>query len=123
LKKYLSSYWIRSAFYSILQRFSTTLFGLINFVVLIRTLSKPQMGTWALFLIVTTIFEITKGSLLKNAHIRYVSTSSDKTERAAVASASLLINVSITVIFVVLIAFFPIGSAIGSMPVPICPKC
>lgn len=106
LKKYLSSYWIRSAFYSILQRFSTTLFGLINFVVLIRTLSKPQMGTWALFLIVTTIFEITKGSLLKNAHVRYVSTNADKTERAAVASASLVINVSITVLFSLLICFF-----------------
>jgi len=58
LKKYFSSYWIRSAFFSILQRFSVTLFGLINFIVLIRwSLTKEQMGTWSLFLAVTTIFE------------------------------------------------------------------
>jgi lipopolysaccharide exporter len=106
LKKYFSSYWIRSAFFSVLQRFSTTFFGLINFIVLIRTLSKPQMGTWALFLIVTTIFETTKSSLLKNAHIRYVSSSKDKLERSAVASASMLINSSITLIFILLILFF-----------------
>jgi lipopolysaccharide exporter len=106
LKKYLSSYWIRSAFFSILQRFSTTLFGVINLIVLIRTLTKPQMGTWSLFLIVTTTFELTKSGLLKNAHVRYVSASTDKTERAAVASASLLINAAITIVCVLLILFF-----------------
>jgi lipopolysaccharide exporter len=106
LKKYLSSYWIRSAFFSILQRFSTTLFGLISLIVLIRTFSKPQMGTWSLFLIVTTTFELTKSGLLKNAHVRYVSASTDKTERAAVASASLLINAAITIACVLLILFF-----------------
>lgn len=106
MKKFFSSYWIRSAFFSILQRFSTTLFGLINFIVLIRTLSKPQMGTWALFLVVTTIFETTKSSLLKNAHIRYVTSSKDKEERSAVASASILVNSSITFLFIILILFF-----------------
>jgi lipopolysaccharide exporter len=106
LKKYFSSYWFRSAFYSVLQRFSITLFGLINFMVLIRTLSKTQMGTWALFLVVTSIFEQTKSSLLKNAHIRYVSSSGDSPEKTAIASASMLINASITAIFVLIIIFF-----------------
>jgi lipopolysaccharide exporter len=64
------------------------------------------MGTWALFLVVTTIFETTKGSLLKNAHIRYVTGSKDKVERSAVASASMLINSSITLVFIILILFF-----------------
>src|SRR6266404_3543077 len=77
VKKHLSSYWIRSAFYAILQRFSITLFGMINFIILIRSLSKAQMGTWALFLVITSIFEITKSGLLKNAHIRFVSTSGE----------------------------------------------
>ena len=42
-----------------MQRFSVTLFGLINFIVLIRFLfPRPeQMGVWALFLAITTIFE------------------------------------------------------------------
>jgi lipopolysaccharide exporter len=106
LKKYLSSYWIRSAFYTILQRFSITLFGLVNFMILIRTLTKPQMGVWALFLVVTSIFETTKGGLLKNAHIRYVSSSGDPEEKTVIASASLLINSSITALFILLIVFF-----------------
>lgn len=64
------------------------------------------MGTWALFLVVTTIFETTKSSLLKNAHIRFVSSSKDKDQRSAVASSSLLINASITGVFILLILFF-----------------
>jgi lipopolysaccharide exporter len=106
LKKYLSSYWLRSAFYTILQRFSVTIFGLANFIILIRTLSKPQMGVWALFLVVTSIFETTKGGLLKNAHIRYVSSSGDTREKTVIASSSLLINSAITVIFILLILLF-----------------
>lgn len=106
LKKYFSSYWIRSAFYSILQRFSITLFGLVNFMVLIRSLSKPQMGVWALFLVVTSIFETTKSGLLKNAHVRYVSSSGDKLEKSVIASSSLLINGAITALFIVFICFF-----------------
>jgi lipopolysaccharide exporter len=106
LKKYFSSYWIRSAFFSILQRFSVTLFGLINFVVLIRWLTKPQMGTWSLFLAVTTIFETTKSGLLKNAHIRYVSSSGESAEKTTIASSSLLINASISIVFITLIIFF-----------------
>jgi O-antigen/teichoic acid export membrane protein len=73
LKRYFSSYWIRSAFYTILQRFSLTFFGLINFIILVRVLTTAEMGTWALFLTVTSVFEVTKSGLLKNAHIKYVS--------------------------------------------------
>jgi lipopolysaccharide exporter len=106
LKKYFSSYWIRSAFYTFLQRFSLTFFGLINFMVLIRTLSKSQMGAWALFLIVTSIFESTKSALIKNAHIRYVSSVDINKEKTTIASASLLINGMISLLFILFILFF-----------------
>jgi O-antigen/teichoic acid export membrane protein len=106
LKKYLKSYWIRSAFYTFLQRFSVTLFGLINFMLLVRHLSKPQMGTWALFLIITTIFETTKTGLLKNAHIRFVSGSENQHEKAAIASSSLIINALLSIVFIAFILLF-----------------
>ncbi|MBS1659484.1 MAG: oligosaccharide flippase family protein [Bacteroidetes bacterium] len=106
MKKYFSSYWIRSAFYTILQRFSITLFGLVNFMVLIRSLTKEQMGIWALFLVVTTIFETTKSGLLKNAHVRYVSGSPDSRDKSAIASSSLLINGAITAVFILFLLFF-----------------
>jgi len=71
------------------------------------------MGTWALFLAVTTVFETTKTSLLKNAHIRYVSTSDDESQKTTIASSSLLINASISLIFIGLIAFF--SGTLGSL--------
>jgi O-antigen/teichoic acid export membrane protein len=105
LKKYFSSYWIRSAFYSFLQRFSLTLFGFINIVLLTRTLDKSQMGTWAIFLSITGIFEATKSNLLKNAHIKYVSGSPERKEHTVIASSAFLINSSITIFFVLLVIF------------------
>ena len=123
MKKYLSSYWIRSAFYTFLQRFSLTIFGFLNLVLLTRSLSKPQMGVWAGFLIITTIFEQTKSNLLKNAHIKYVSGHGDDHEKVVIASSSFLINVTISIIFIIFIIFFSswlsrwlnMGSELGDM--------
>jgi len=106
LKKLFSSYWIRSAFYTILQRFSITFFGLINYMVLARHFKPAQMGAWALFLVVTTVFEQAKTGLLKNAHIRYVSSTDDREEKTGIASASFLINASITLLLIGFIVFF-----------------
>ncbi len=106
MKKLFSSYWIRSAFYSILQRFSITFFALVNYVFLVRTLTKPQNGAWALFLVVTTVFEQSKTGLLKNAHIRYVSSTDIREEKTGIASASLLINAGITLLSILLILLF-----------------
>jgi O-antigen/teichoic acid export membrane protein len=64
------------------------------------------MGVWALFLTITTIFEMAKTGLLKNAHIRFVTANQNKEEKSAVASSSLVINTSISIIFVLLVLFF-----------------
>jgi len=106
LRKYFSSYWIRSAFYTFFQRFSLTFFGFVNFVLLTRTLTVRQMGTWGLFLTITGIFEQTKSNLLKNAHIKYVSSCKDHGEKTAIASSSFLINASISLFFVLLVILF-----------------
>ena len=106
MRKYFSSYWIRSAFYTFFQRFSLTFFGFINFVLLTRMLTVDQLGTWGLFLTITTIFELTKSALLKNAHIKYVSSSDDRDLHIQIASSSFLINASISVLFALLILLF-----------------
>jgi O-antigen/teichoic acid export membrane protein len=74
-------------------------------MLLIRSLSKPEMGTWGLFLTVISIFEATKSGLLKNAHIRFVSASSDKKERTEIASSSLMINSAVTLLFIIFLWF------------------
>ncbi|HEU4471294.1 MAG TPA: flippase [Flavisolibacter sp.] len=106
MKKYFSSYWIRSAFYTFLQRFSLTFFGVINFMILARSLPDAEaLGTWAIFLTITGIFEAAKVNLLKNAQIKYVSMSDDRHEKTIIASSSLLINIVFTLAFIVFLLF------------------
>jgi O-antigen/teichoic acid export membrane protein len=69
-------------------------------------LTTAEMGTWALFLTVTSVFEVTKSGLLKNAHIKYVSGSDDLQEKVSIASSSFLINVAITLLFILFLIFF-----------------
>ena len=88
----------------LLQRFSITLFGLVNFIILIRHLSKPEMGIWAFFLVVTTLFETAKSNLLKNAHIKFVGSNNE--DKTTVASSSLLLNIGISGLFILLLFFF-----------------
>lgn len=75
-------------------------------MILVRGFSHEEMGIWALFLTVTSIFEATKSGLLKNAHVRYVSSSEDEGDKVIVASSSLIINLMVTVIFILFIVFF-----------------
>jgi len=105
LKKYFSSYWIRSAFYTILQRFSLTLFGFISISLIFRQFHQDQskMGVWALFLIAIGIFEQIKTNLLKNAQIKYVAASTDALEKSAIASASFVVNLVISILFILLV--------------------
>jgi lipopolysaccharide exporter len=63
------------------------------------------MGTWALFLVVTSVFETTKGGLLKNAHVMYVSGSNSISDKVTIASSSLLINSLISLVFIVFLIF------------------
>lgn len=106
MKKYLQSYWYRSAAFSILQRFSLTLFGLVNFMILVRTLPIELMGTWALFLTIITLLETNKAALLRNAHIRFVTIASNDNEKAQIASSSMIVNLLISVVFILLILIF-----------------
>ena len=64
------------------------------------------MGTYALFLTIIGIFETAKSNLLKNAHIKYVSTSNYSDEKAEIASSSFMINATLTIFFILLIVFF-----------------
>ncbi len=75
----------------------------MNFVLLTRSLSKTELGIWALFLTITGIFETTKSNLLKNAHIKYAGISTDNKEKTIIASSSLLINILITLVFIILV--------------------
>ncbi len=80
-------------------------------MILVRLLSISEMGAWALFLTITTLFENTKTGLLKNAHIKFASGSTDVKEKYEIASSSLLVNLAISVLFILLILLFGNGLA------------
>lgn len=101
LKKY-KTYWYISAIFTIAQRFSIFFFGFVSFLVLVRTLSPAQIGTWSLFLAITTTFELIKTGLLKNSFvILFNSTNSDE-QRSSLSSSSLIMNVAVTLLFIIL---------------------
>ena len=106
LKNIFSSYWIKSSFLNILQRFSGTLFAFFNFMLLARHINKNQMGIWAIFMVIITIYELSKNGLLKSAHIRYVSTSENSDDKKRIAWSSLVINFSIALVLISFILLF-----------------
>ena len=77
----IKSTWLSSSLLSTIQRFSHTIFNFLNFMILARHLSKKEIGIWALFTIIITTFEFSKGSLLKAAHIRLVTSSHNEEEK------------------------------------------
>lgn len=69
------------------------------------------MGVWALFLTIITVFENTKTGLLKNAHIKFVTTQQVDDQKTAIASSSFLINLLITLCGIVIILV--VGKQVG----------
>src|SRR5262245_7293336 len=96
------TYWLRSGIYSGLQKASVLLFGVGSILILTRTLSKPDMGTWNLFLVYTAIIEVIRHSLIKNAVIRYLNSHAKETH-TAIHSASLILNSITTFVLLLLI--------------------
>jgi lipopolysaccharide exporter len=76
-----------------------------------RGLSKSEMGVYAIFLVVITVYENTKSALLKGAHIKYMSMNEDVAEKTRIASSSLLVNGSISIVFIGAILLF--GQELG----------
>lgn len=108
LKKINGSYWLKSGSYIFMNRVGVTLFGFVNFYILIRVLPKEDFGAWVLFLTVATLMELIKHGFVRNPLIRYLAMSS-KEESGRIQTASMLLNVAVGVLEVlvlVLCAFF-----------------
>ncbi|TAH27679.1 MAG: flippase [Cytophagales bacterium] len=89
------SYWIKSGLFTILQRFSLLIFGFGSFFILIKILSKDDFGSWSLFLSITSLIEVARSGLVKNALVKHLTTAESK-EHAKIITASLGLNVILT---------------------------
>jgi len=61
------------------------------------------MGIWALFLAVTTTFEMSKYALLKNGFVALYHTTESSKEHISIASSSLILNIGFTILFIILV--------------------
>jgi len=93
------SYWLVSLMATGLQRFARPAFGVLNFMMLTRMLSRYEFGVWSIFLVVSTLFEMTKSSLLKTAHIQFAASNNDDAEHLAISWSSLTLNILLTIIY------------------------
>lgn len=84
---------LSAAIYSLVQRFSVPIFGVLNFMLLVRIFNKEEVGTWALFTTIITLIEVAKSGFIRNASIRQLSMSN---QAEAVSHASFFVNVVFT---------------------------
>ena len=100
------SYWLKSGFYTIMERVSVLIFGLGSLLILTRALTEEQLGTWVLFLTVTTLIEVGRAGLQQHALVKYLTTSKgDEYGRISTASLfNILVLTAILVIFFIAIA-------------------
>jgi len=92
----MKNYWVRSGFFTLLQRGGSMIFGFGGFYLLIRTLSKDDFGDWALFVSVTALIEVARNGLIQNGLIKF-SVGADVNEAKHIQNAGLFLNFSLTV--------------------------
>lgn len=103
IKGFLGNYWIKSSLLTIMQRLSMVVFGVGSYMILVRIMTKEEVGVWSLFLAISMTFELTKNALLKNGIITFYHSTEKKSE---ILSSGLIINVAYSLIFILLILIF-----------------
>jgi lipopolysaccharide exporter len=102
-KKY--SYWVQSGKYSMLQKVFILLFGVLSFMILARGLTPDELGVWGLFLIITSIVETLRNSLIKNGYILFIHTRGPE-DHPGIEYAAILTNVIYSFLFIVVFLIF-----------------
>ncbi len=98
-----NAYWLRSGFYTLLEKATALVFGFGAGVILFRALSQEVFGVWVLFLTITSILEVGRIGLLQNALVKYLTTSKDDEEIGQITTASLVLNLILTGVIIVVL--------------------
>ena len=101
------NYWVRSGSYAILQRLSVFLFGFGSYFFMVRYYSKEVFGVWALFVVITSVVEMSRSAFIQNAYVRFFS--QPETDQGKLLMASLILNLASTLLFIVaMIGLIPV---------------
>ena len=90
-------YWIRSAFFTMLQSISGVFFSIGTFYLLVRILPPHEYGVWVLFMVTATVIETIRNGLIQNALIKFLA-SEEEQSHPSIISASALISAALTLL-------------------------
>ncbi len=102
-----NSYWLKSGAYTLLIQVAAMLFGLGGFMILTRSLDKADFGAWVLFLTITGLIEVARNALIQNALVKHLISSKEE-EHARINTASLVINLILSLGSIVLLLLLSI---------------
>lgn len=87
------NYWLRSGFFTLMERGSGLVFSLGTAVLLLRGLSKEDFAAWGLFLILSYTLEMGRAGLIQNGLMRFLSTQREHpAEYRAITTAALTLS-------------------------------
>lgn len=103
-----ASFWFRSVFFTLLNRFSLIVFGVAGYILLAKKVfpGPAEMGIWSLFLGIVSIVETIKQGLLRNPMIKFLSEPEYADESNKVQSSSLFTNIVFSLLVILLIVLF-----------------
>jgi O-antigen/teichoic acid export membrane protein len=98
------SYWLRSGFYTLSERFAILVFGFGGAMLLFRSLTKTEFGYWVAFLTIVAVLEVGRIGLLQNALVKFLATCKEE-EYSEITTASLWLNIMLTGLIVLSLWF------------------
>ncbi|HEX2535722.1 MAG TPA: hypothetical protein VHK69_18400, partial [Chitinophagaceae bacterium] len=87
-----------------LQKLSVVFFGLVTFMMLARMYTPAVYGVWGLFMIISSIVETARASLIRNAYVLFINKNEEK-DHPAVEAAALLSNCVLTGLLILFFFF------------------
>lgn len=97
------SYWIKSGIITLLDRASLLVFGFLGFFLLVRIYDQVTFGVWVLFTGTVTFFEVGRNGLIQNGLVKYLTTADNDEDRGNISTASLVLNLLLSIVNVVLL--------------------
>jgi O-antigen/teichoic acid export membrane protein len=95
--------WVHAGFYSGLQKLSVPLSSIFITMILTKeVLDEVQVGVWGILMIATSILELIRQGLVKNAMVKYIN-SCDEVDEKKVIAAGFYLNAFITILVAIVL--------------------
>jgi lipopolysaccharide exporter len=99
-------YWIRSSLLTLLEKGFGLLFGLGMSMLLWRNLSKAEMGSWAMFVLIAAFVEMARSGMIQNALMSFIATYRDQTQSIKeIQTSAFVLSLAFSIISSVLLYF------------------